>query len=133
MNVNGKKLVILAETDDDIGQHVSASLKLHGLEVYRTQSAEETLEQLARLGKNIDLVCMSGELATRNGGLLLSRIKDSNPAARVFVIADANAEYRSDILRYGADEYIEKPLGTDTIVTKSMALVHAEQPENAGR
>lgn len=115
-------MVIFADTDRDINQHVSALLKLHGLQVHRTHSTDETIEQLTTMRNNIDLVCINGELAAKNGGMLLSRIKDTSPNTRVFVIADADAGYGSDLLRYGADEYIEKPLGTDTIVAKSVEL-----------
>ena len=119
--------MIFADTDRDINQHVSALLKLHGLQVHRTHSTDETIEQLTTMRNNIDLVCINGELAAKNGGMLLSRIKDTNPNTRVFVIADVDAGYGSDLLRYGVDEYIEKPLGTDTIVAKSVELARGKR------
>lgn len=123
MDKESRKLVVIAESDKEVNQLISSTLKLHGLEVYSVYDHEQFLHLLQQMNGSIDAVFINGRLASERGGLLVSRTKQSDTRIKVLVIADNDESDRAQILRYGADEYIEKPVSSETILAKTLSLL----------
>ncbi len=122
MPLEGKPLVLLGESDKELDVVLASILKLQGLAVIVANTSDEFLNSLDKCKAAIDLVCINGRLASERGGLLISRAKDIGKNVRIIVVANRDND-RADILRYGADEFVQKPVTPDTIATKIMALM----------
>ncbi len=117
-----KPLVLLGESDKKMDAALTGMLKRQGVAVVAANTPKELLNLLDKYKEAIDLVCINGRLASERGGLLISRARTIGRNVRVIVVADRDDD-RVNILRYGADEFIQKPLSPDVVAAKIMALI----------
>ncbi|HZD36535.1 MAG TPA: response regulator [Nitrososphaeraceae archaeon] len=116
-------LIVIADEDRLVVNHLYALFKLSGYEVNMAFSAKECLELLDRPApNNMDVVLIDGKIAEDRGAMVISRIKQSNPDTKVLVVAYTDSP-RNLILEYGADDFVIKPVSGETIVNKANALV----------
>ena len=57
--------------------------------------------------------------------MVVSRIKQLNKDIRILVVAN-NDNPRNIILEYGADDFVIKPVGGETLLSKISMLIHAK-------
>lgn len=114
------------QSDKEVNQLISGSLKLHGLQVHSVYSHDQFIRQLEDLVGAVDVVFISGKLVSERGGFFVSRTKQSNPQIKVIVVAENGESDRAQVLSYGADEYIKKPVSSETISAKMLSLLAAE-------
>jgi DNA-binding response OmpR family regulator len=115
-------IAIIVDDDKDVNLILSATLKLKKFDVYKTYSAEECLNKLKELEGKVDVIFVNGKIAEDRGAMLIVNIKRMNSDIKVCVVAeDETAKTR--VLDYGADEFMTKPIGIETIVYKMMMLL----------
>lgn len=122
MTVAKKPQIILGESNKEINTKLTKILRQEGLEVFSAYNIEEFLQVLDQYGKNIDLACISGQLASDRGAMLVSRAKTMKGNIKIVIVVDEGEE-RADVLRYSADEFIQKPVTVEEIVTKIISLL----------
>jgi two-component system KDP operon response regulator KdpE len=115
-------IAIIVDDDKDVNLILSATLKLKKFDVHKTYSAQECLNKLKELEGKVDVIFVNGKIAEDRGAMLIVNIKRMNSDIKVCVVAeDETAKTR--VLDYGADEFMTKPIGIETIVYKMMMLL----------
>ena len=115
-------IAIIVDDDKDVNLVLSATLKLKKFDVHKTYSAEECLNKLKELQAKVDVIFVNGKIAEDRGAMLIVKIKRINSDIKVCVVAeDETAKTR--VLDYGADEFMTKPIGIETIVYKMMMFL----------
>lgn len=122
MTLEGRPFILLGESDREVSVVLTGILKLRGIAVIATNSAAEFLDLLNEHQSAVDLVCINSKLGSERGGLLISRTKDAGRHIKIVIIAEKDDE-RVEILRYGADEFLQKPVSPDFVANKITALM----------
>ena len=109
---------ILIIDDDEMVLRVMQDLLVgEGFEVIVTADGPRGLELFKAHGP--DLVLLDLALPSMNGLEVLRRIRESNPMAKVIMITGYGTEDSSQVaLRYGAFDFLRKPVGSATILEK---------------
>jgi DNA-binding response OmpR family regulator len=119
-------LILIADEDKIVVNHLYALFKLSGYEVNMAFSAKECLELLERLAsKNIAAVFLDGKIAEDRGAMVISRIKQANEDTKILVVANDDSP-KNIILEYGADDFVIKPVSGETILNKINMLIQAK-------
>jgi CheY-like chemotaxis protein len=118
--------IMVVDDEEDVQflfeQKFRRELKQNQMSLHFTLSAEEALEKIQTQSKLIE--CLSVILADINmpgmSGLeLLKILKENFPNLKVFIITAYDDEYNYLIAKkYGADEYITKPIEFDKLKQK---------------
>ena len=122
MPLEGKPLALLGESDRELCAVLAGILERQGIAVFVTNTPDEFLDSLDMHHAAVDLVCINGSLASERGGLLISKAKDASKNVKVVVVAEKD-DQRADILRYGADEFMLRPVSPDAIASMIVALI----------
>ncbi|MFL6341323.1 MAG: hypothetical protein ACJ72U_07230, partial [Nitrososphaeraceae archaeon] len=64
----------------------------------------------------------NGKIAADRAAMLIVKIKRINSDIKMCVVAEDETD-KTRVLDYGADEFIAKPIGIETIVYKMMMLL----------
>lgn len=93
-------------------QRFRRELRQNQISLYFTLSAEEALEQLRTNQSNcLSLILTDINMPGMNGLTLLKIIKENYPTLKVFIISACDDEQNYlTAKRYGADDYITKPI-----------------------
>lgn len=93
-------------------QRFRRELKQNRISLYFTLSAEEALKQLQNnKSECLSLILTDINMPGMNGLELLKIIKENFPHLKVFIITAYNDEnHYSTAKKYGADDYITKPI-----------------------
>jgi CheY-like chemotaxis protein len=119
-------LILIVDEDKILVNYLYALFKLSGYEVNMAFSASECLRFLEQFNpSDIDAVLMDGKIAEDKGAMVVSRIKQFNKDIRILVVAN-NDNPKNIILEYGADDFIIKPVGGETLLSKINMLIHAK-------
>ena len=99
---------------------------MSGYEVNMAFSANECLRIIEQSNpSNIDAVLMDGKIAEDRGAMVVSRIKQLNKDIKILVVA-INDSPKNIILEYGADDFVIKPVGGETLLSKINMLIQAK-------
>jgi CheY-like chemotaxis protein len=119
-------LVLIVDEDKILVNYLYALFKLSGYEVNMAFSASECLRIIEQSNPSyIDAVLMDGKIAEDKGAMVVSRIKQLNKDIKILVVA-INDSPKNIILEYGADDFIIKPVGGETLLSKINMLIHAK-------
>src|SRR5215217_2608164 len=80
------------------------------------------LNKLNELEGKVDVIFVNGKIAEDRGAMLIVKIKTINSDIKVCVVAE-DETIKTRVLDYGADEFMTKPIGIETIVYKMMMLL----------
>ena len=119
---------IITDEDRDVNLVLSATLKLKKFDVYKAYDAEECLNKLNELEGKVDVIFVNGKIAEDRGAMLIVKIKRINSDIKICVVAE-DETIKTRVLDYGADEFIAKPIGIETIVYKMMMLLTTKYSE----
>lgn len=122
--------VIIVDDDEDMGLVLRVILRLDGFEVWRTRTPDECMAKLHELEGKVDVIVLNGHIASDRNASIILKIKRVNSKIKVLVIAERyHEENKTRIMDYGADEFVLKPLGLDTVANKvTMLLAEAAVP-----
>jgi DNA-binding response OmpR family regulator len=115
-------IAIVVDDDRDVNLVLSAILKLNKFEVHKVFSAEECLNKLNELEAKIDVIFVNGKIAADRAVMLIVKIKRISSDIKICVVAEDETD-KTRVLDYGADEFMTKPIGIETIVYKMMILL----------
>ncbi|HEY7082881.1 MAG TPA: response regulator [Nitrososphaeraceae archaeon] len=113
--------VIIVEDDREVNSLITAVCRLNGYETYMIFSAEKCLAQIREMQDDVDVVYMNGTIAADKGAMLISKIKQIDINIKILVVAN-DTSARNIILEYGADDFLIKPVGVETILSKISML-----------
>jgi CheY-like chemotaxis protein len=122
--------VMVVDDEQDVQflfeQKFRRELKQNQISLFFILSAEEALEKIqsqSQLIKCLSLILADINMPGMNGLELLKIIKENFPHLKVFIITAYDDEYNFSIAKkYGADEYITKPIEFDKLKKKILNL-----------
>lgn len=119
-------VVLIVDEDKILVNYLYALFKLSGYEVNMAFSSNECLRFLEQSSPSkIDAALVDGKIAEDRGAMVVSRIKQLNKDIRILVVAN-NDNPKNIILEYGADDFIIKPVGGETLLSKINMLIHTK-------
>jgi two-component system KDP operon response regulator KdpE len=113
---------IVVDDDRDVNLVLSATLKLKKFDVHKVYDTDNCLNKLNELGRKVDVIFVNGKIAADRGTMLIVKIKRINSDIKICVVAEDESD-KTRVLDYGADEFMTKPIGIETIVYKMMMLL----------
>lgn len=113
---------IVVDDDRDVNIVLAGILKLKKFDVHKVYSAEECLEKLKELEAKVDVIYVNGKIAADRAATLILKVKRINSDIRICVVAEDETD-KTRVLDYGADLFIAKPIGIETIADKIMILL----------
>lgn len=130
MNITGRILII--EDESSLRKTLARILQQAGFEVTSAESAEQGLDYLKTT--TFDLVFTDLRLPGIAGLEALKRIQSTNPNIPV-VLFTAQPDINSAVeaLRYGATDYLLKPLKPEIIVERAKTILLNQQKEKRKR
>jgi two-component system alkaline phosphatase synthesis response regulator PhoP len=121
-----RKVVLVADDNEDILALIAVSLKLADLEVLLARDGEEALE--LALDRKPDLAVLDVRMPHLNGHEVLRRIRRNSKLEMpvILVSAMASEEAIAEGRREGADDYITKPFRPQELLKKAEAALAGE-------
>ena len=113
---------IVVDDDRDVNIVLAGILKLKKFDVHKVYSAEECLEKLKELEAKVDVIYVNGRIAADRAATLILKVKRISSDIRICVVAEDETD-KTRVLDYGADLFIAKPIGIETIADKIMILL----------
>jgi DNA-binding response OmpR family regulator len=113
---------IVVDDDRDVNLVLSATLKLKKFDVHKVYDTDNCLNKLNELGRKVDVIFVNGKIAADRSTMLIVKIKRINSDIKICVVAEDESD-KTRVLDYGADEFMTKPIGIETIVYKMMILL----------
>ena len=113
---------IVVDDDRDVNIVLAGILKLKKFDVHKVYSAEECLEKLKELEAKVDVIYVNGRIAADRAATLILKVKRISSDIRICVVAEDETD-KTRVLDYGADLFIAKPIGVETIADKIMILL----------
>jgi two-component system NtrC family sensor kinase len=109
-----KKQVLIVDDDRLIREQLSVEVKRHFFDTCAASTGNDALELIEK--QNIDIVLIDVKLPDMDGLEILKKVKQMKPDCELIVITGfGNQEIAIQALRWGAIDYIEKPLKTDEL------------------
>lgn len=111
-----KRLVLIAEDDDDNFFYLRVSIKAFDFNIIRAKNGREAV-QLVKDNKDVSLVLMDLKMPGMDGYEATRQIKEINPALPVVAVtAYALAGDEMKTIKAGCDAYISKPFSRESIL-----------------
>nr|WP_320009849.1 sigma-54 dependent transcriptional regulator [uncultured Desulfobulbus sp.] len=99
-------------------------LEKQGFLVIEAGSGQEAIDQF--LQQPVDLVLLDHRMPDLMGDAVLARIKEINPLSRVIMITAFGAvDTAVRVMQLGADDFLEKPVDLETLLTKIRSIEDA--------
>ena len=111
-----KPVILIVE--DELFNYIyfSEVLKMHGMESLKAENGEEAVEKV-RQHRHIDLVLMDIKMPFMDGYEAFTEIRKIAPNLPVIAqTAYALSHERKEILAYGFNDYLSKPVEEDTLM-----------------
>ena len=107
--------ILVVDDERNILMSVSRALSLEGYEVEVAGSAEVALDKLDK--KTFEAVLLDVQLPGIDGLAMLDELRRREIATPVIMMSGhATIEVAMEAIRRGADDFIEKPIGSDRLV-----------------
>ena len=120
-----KPRVCIVQEDEDANIVLSGILCLKGLEAHKFTKAEDCIKKIKELKGKIDVVVLSGDIASDRYLMIVLNVKQINNNIKILVIAEEDSE-KTRVLGYGADEFTLKPMSPENVVDKVLMLISRE-------
>ena len=114
---NNKALTVLV-VEDELFNYIyfSEVLKLHGIRTIKAENGEEAL-QVVHQNTSIDLILMDIKMPFMDGYEAFTEIRKVRPEIPIIAqTAYALSHERKEILNYGFNDYIAKPVEEDQLM-----------------
>jgi len=107
--------ILVVDDEQSILATVSRALSLEGYEVEVAGSAEVALDKLAE--RSFDAILLDVQLPGMDGLAMLSAMEERDLSTPVIMMSgNATIETAVEATRRGADDFIEKPIGSDRLM-----------------
>jgi PAS domain S-box-containing protein len=122
----GSETILLVEDEAMLSNLVCLLLEQKGYHVFKASDAEEGLDVYRKHAKEIDIVITDMGLPKFSGEELFARIRKLNPNAKVILASGYVApEAKSELLKAGAKEFIQKPYIPSELLRRIRAVLDA--------
>ncbi len=109
------KTILVADDVDDVLFYYRSLLQVTGVNIVEARSGNEVLS-ICRKQPNIDLIMLDIQMPNGDGLYTLTKLKEMKATASVIAqTAHALPTDRSKYMRMGFDDYICKPLRSETL------------------
>jgi len=109
------KTILVADDVDDVLFYYRALLQVTGVNIVEARSGNEVLS-ICRKNPDIDLIMLDIQMPNGDGMYTLNKLKEMKSNASVIAqTAHALPTDRSKYMRMGFDDYICKPLRSETL------------------
>ncbi len=116
--------ILIIDDDEMILQTMQDVLGEEGYDVLATADGPRGLEIVR--SKRPSLILLDLALPSMNGLEVLRKIRDIDPAIKVIVITGYGTDEASQVARrYGAYDFLGKPVGTETLLAKIRAALNS--------
>lgn len=109
--------VVLIDDDENQIEYLSTifdTIDIDGLTIFSTSSVEKAIDKIE--DDNINLVLTDYVMPEMNGFDVLKKVKEINPLIDVVIITGhADTKSAVEIMKYGAYDYLIKPVRSDTL------------------
>ncbi|MBP2025263.1 response regulator transcription factor [Peptoniphilus stercorisuis] len=113
--------ILIVEDDMDINNLLSEILKNNG---YETDSAYTGREALLLLKmKEFDLVLLDLMMPNMTGEDVIEEIRKNSKIAIIVISAKSDKKTKIDVLKMGADDFIQKPFDIDDVLVRVEANI----------
>ncbi len=126
MTIERRGIVMTIDSDCEANTLITGTLQLRGFKVFKVMNVEEALKKLNEVQGWFDAVILVGDIAMTHGGMLISKIKQINSNIQILAVAEHHSD-EAKVLEYGADEFTIKPISTETVVNKLVAMLEHEK------
>lgn len=116
-----KKGVLVIDDDLNTCRELKSTLENEETEVYYTLSTDEAL--LAFMKWNFCLVVMDTQLPERNGCEVLRVMRQTKSVPILVLSAKVDVIKRTEILKAGANVYLEKPYDLNEVLAQARSLI----------
>ena len=124
--------ILVVDDERNILTSVSRALGLEGYEVEVAGSAEIALQKLAK--QSFDAVLLDVQLPGIDGLAMLDELRKREITAPVIMMSGhATIEVAMEATRRGADDFIEKPIGSDRLVLSLKRSLELRQLQQENR
>ncbi len=122
--------ILIADTDSSFCESLCESLRKEGHEIVGVDDGKAALEAVTK--GDWDLLLCEVDLPGAKGLELLQRTQDLSPRTLVLVVSSSpSLETAIEAIRYGAQDYLLKPISTKEVVNRILQLIerryHAEE------
>ena len=118
--------ILIVEDDKEIRTMLADFLEQNGYEVW---VAAEGLAASAQLKeRQYDLILMDLMLPFISGEQLIAELRKTSQTPVVVLSAKTMLETRLEVLRLGADDYMEKPFDSKELVARAKAILRRVKP-----
>ncbi len=116
--------ILIIDDDEMVLQTTQDVLGEEGYDVLATADGPRGLEIVR--GQRPSLILLDLALPSMNGLEVLRKIRDIDPAIKVIVITGYGTEEASQVARrYGAYDFLGKPVSTETLLAKIRAALNS--------
>ena len=125
----GEHCILVIEDQEDLAELYESSLKRAGYNVRNAYTGEEGIAEFQANGADVILLDMT--LPEMHGTQVLREIRSINASVPIIVAsAESSEQLREQCERLGVQDYLEKPLNYDAMLT-AVQLALDSPPEEA--
>jgi len=125
----GEHCILVIEDQEDLAELYESSLKKAGYNVRNAYTGEEGIAEFQANGADVILLDMT--LPEMHGTQVLREIRSINASVPIIVAsAESSEQLREQCERLGVQDYLEKPLNYDAMLT-AVQLALDSPPEEA--
>ncbi len=122
-NLNGKKILIVEDTDANI-MFFKSAFKRTGAELFIATNGEESID-IVKENPDIDIILMDINMPKKDGLATTTAIKSTNPEIPIIIqTAYVLNHSQENCFAAGADFFIEKPIRLTVLFDAIQALLN---------
>ena len=125
--VGGHETILLVEDEENYAKAAEVVLASYGYRLLLARDGEDAIRRFETHAQEIDLVVSDLGLPRKSGKDAFYAMKQTRPDVRaVFVTGYLDPDIRSELLRAGAFDFIQKPYKTEELLGKIRAALDAK-------
>jgi two-component system, cell cycle sensor histidine kinase and response regulator CckA len=118
-DIGGTEIILFVEDEDLLRETVSVMLESHGYTLFTATNGREAVEMYKRYHDQIDIVISDMGLPVMTGVDEFTTLKMLRPDIKIILASGSiEPELRSELIRQGVREFIQKPYRLDDVLRK---------------
>lgn len=124
--LDGKKVVLIAEDEEDLREMYSMALLSGGFEVIEAKNGQEAIDALSKMGAEIDIILMDIVMPEMDGFEALAEIDKNENFRKIPRVVSTNLDNEDDkrqALSLGAADYFVKSQHTPAELVAEVQMI----------
>jgi len=122
--IRGNETVLVVDDESRVLEVSKGMLETLGYQVIIARTGEESIDIYSKYYDMVDIVLLDIVMHGMDGGMVYDKLKEINPKVKVLLSSGySEDEYASDILKKGADGFIQKPFTIELISQKIRQVI----------